>query len=119
MVVADGTGIPLAFSTHSSKRAEVKLEADVVDQAQYPEVATQLIADKRYESEVLRDELAKFCSFPHIDRIANAHPVRMAEGCDNTRADGSSKERSPGSDSFARWLCTTNTTVGSIKLLQT
>jgi transposase len=59
MVVADGTGIPLACSTHSAERAEVKLAAEVVDQAYYPEVPTPLIADKGYDSDELRDELAE------------------------------------------------------------
>jgi hypothetical protein len=60
-----------------------------------------------------------FCSFPRIDKIANAHLARMAEGCVDTRADGLSKERFPGSVNFADWLCGTNTTVESIKLLYT
>jgi hypothetical protein len=54
MVVADGTGIPLACSTHSAERAEVKLAAEVVDQAYYPEVPTPLIAEKGYDSDELR-----------------------------------------------------------------
>ena len=59
MVVADGTGIPLACSTHSAERAEVRLASETVDQARYPEVPTPLIADKEYDSDELRDELAE------------------------------------------------------------
>jgi transposase len=59
MVVADGTGIPLACSNHSAKRAEVKLAAETVDQACYPKVPTPLIADKGYDSDELRDEMAE------------------------------------------------------------
>ncbi len=59
MVVADGTGIPLACSTHSAQRAEVKIAAETVDQDCYPEVPTPLIADKGNDSDELRDELAE------------------------------------------------------------
>jgi hypothetical protein len=59
MVVADGTGIPLACSTHLAERAEVKLASETVDQARYPEVPTPLIADKGYDSDELRYELAE------------------------------------------------------------
>ncbi len=59
MVVADGTGIPLACFTHSAERAEVKLASESVDQAYHPEVPTPLIADKGYDSDELRDELAE------------------------------------------------------------
>jgi hypothetical protein len=60
-----------------------------------------------------------FYLFPRIDKIANVHLARMAEGCGDTRADGSSKERFPGSVNCADRLCGANTTVESIKLLYT
>jgi hypothetical protein len=70
MVVADGTGIPLTCSTHSTEKAEVKLVSETVDQARFPEVPPPLIADKGYGSDELRDEFAEksFCSFLCIDK---------------------------------------------------
>lgn len=59
MVVADGTGLPLACSTHSAERAEIKLAAEAVDQVYHPKILTPLIADKGYDSDELRDELAE------------------------------------------------------------
>jgi hypothetical protein len=121
MVVADGTGIRLACSTHSAERAEVKLAAETVDQAYYPEAPTPLSADK--STTVMNSEMnwqrKTYCSFLRIDRIANAALVRMAEGYVDTRADRSSKERFPGSGNFAGWLCAMNTTVKFTKLLYT
>jgi hypothetical protein len=59
MVVANGTGIPLTCSTHSAEKAEVKLAAETVDQAYRPKVLAPLIADKGYDSDELRDEMAE------------------------------------------------------------
>jgi IS5 family transposase len=59
MVLANGTGIPLTCSTHSAERAEVKLAAETVDQACHTKVPTPLIADKGYDSDELRDEMAE------------------------------------------------------------
>ncbi len=118
---ADGTGIPLTCSTHSTERDGVKLASETVDQARYQEFPTPLVADKGYDNDELRDELADktFYLFPRIDKIANDNLARIAEGCAATRADGSSKERFPGSDDFAKWLYATNTIVESINILYT
>ena len=51
--MADGTRIPLACSTHSAERAEIKLAAETVALADHPMVPTPLIANKGYD----RDEL--------------------------------------------------------------
>ncbi len=91
--MANGTGIPLTCSTHSTERAEVKLVSETVDQARYPEVPPPLIADKGYGSDELRDELAEtnFLLISPHRQIANAHLAMLAKGCVDTCADGSLK----------------------------
>jgi IS5 family transposase len=41
------------------REAEVKLGSETVDQAYHPEITTPLNADKGYDSDELRDELAE------------------------------------------------------------
>ncbi|PQO38873.1 IS5/IS1182 family transposase [Blastopirellula marina] len=59
MVVADGQGVPLACSVHSASKAEVRLAEETLQKAKFPEKPTPVVADKAYDSDKLRDELAE------------------------------------------------------------
>lgn len=58
MVVADGQGISLACFVHSASKAEVRLSDETLHKAKFPEQSTPVVADKAYDSDKLRDELA-------------------------------------------------------------
>lgn len=49
-LVAEGKGIPFACSTRWAEGAEVNFEAEVVYQANDPEVPTPLIVNKGYDN---------------------------------------------------------------------
>ena len=59
MVVVDGKGIPIACSTHSATPSEVRLARETLEQTIRPEGEAKLIADKAYDSDPFRDELAE------------------------------------------------------------
>lgn len=67
MVVVDGQGIPLGAVIESAQPAEIKLAPRAVANVKVPRKGpgrprtrlTRLIADKAYDSDAFRDELAK------------------------------------------------------------
>jgi transposase len=60
MVVADGQGIPLSCTIHSASPSEVKLVQQTLSKVKRkPKRLIPLIADKAYDSDPLRKELAE------------------------------------------------------------
>ena len=57
-MVADGQGVPLACRTESASPAEVTLVEGVLDEVAVGEEPTPLIADRAYDSDQLRTNLA-------------------------------------------------------------
>jgi transposase len=58
MILADGTGLPLAVDIESASPAEVTLIEPLIDEAVTPYVPSRLIYDRAADSDPLRQRLA-------------------------------------------------------------